>query len=109
VPVRHDREFWERACREIRRGGKVSEVAARLGVRSGTLSWWLWKLRGERAGRKAGARTRFLPVVVSEPLTTTPLPTRSVALEFDGVRVHVEVGTDVAYVAALVRAIRSAC
>lgn len=109
MPVRHDHEFWERACREIRRGGRVSEVAARLGVRSGTLSWWLWKLRGERSGRKAGARTRFLPVVVSEPLATTPTPARGLTLEVGGVRVHVEVGTDVAYVAALVRAIRAAC
>jgi hypothetical protein len=30
-------------------------------------------------------------------------------LEVDGVRVHVEVGTDIEYVAALVRAMRATC
>jgi transposase-like protein len=106
VPVvRHDRGFWERACREVERGAKVGEVASRLGVRAGTLSWWRWNLR--REGRTPRpARTAFLPVVIAEP--TLPAPA-VVQLEASGVRVHVEVGTDVLYVAALVAAIRTTC
>jgi transposase-like protein len=104
--ARHDRGFWERACREVERGAKVGEVARRLGVRAGTLSWWLWKLRqdGQTPRRTRGAA--FLPVVIDE--RTLPAPA-VVHLEASGVRLHVEVGTDVRYVAALVAAIRSTC
>jgi transposase-like protein len=106
VPIaRHDRGFWERACREVERGAKVGEVARRLGVRAGTLSWWHWNLRREgRTPRRA--RAAFLPVVIAEPTLPAPAVVR---LEASGVRVHVEVGTDVRYVAALVAAIRTTC
>ena len=107
MPVaRHDREFWKRACREVERGAKIGEVARRLGVRAGTLTWWLWKLRQEVRTPGRTRRATFLPVVLAEP--TLPAPT-VVQLEASGVRLHVEVGTDVRYVAALVAAIRTTC
>jgi transposase-like protein len=101
VSVRHDREFWERACREIRRGAKIEDVARRLGVRPRTLQWWSWKLRDESV-----KPAEFLPVVVAERTTAVATP---IELETNGVRLRVEGGTDVRYVAALVAAIRSAC
>jgi transposase-like protein len=109
VPIRHDREFWERACRELEGGAKIDHVAARLGVRPRTLQWWSWKLRNTRSGRKTTRRARFLPVVVSESSAAVPFPSKPMVLEVDGVRVHVEVGTDIEYVAALVRAMRATC
>jgi len=107
VPVtRHDRGFWERACGEVERGATVSEVARRLGVRAGTLSWWRWNLRRQEPEPRRKKRTAFLPVVVAEP--THPTAT-AVEVEASGVRLRVEVGTDIRYVAALVAAIRAPC
>lgn len=67
------------------------------------MQWWSWKLRGEpRTGR-----AEFLPVVVAEGAPA--VSTTALDLEANGVRLRVEVGTDVQYVAALVSAIRAAC
>jgi transposase-like protein len=103
VPVRHDREFWERACREVRRGGKIADVARRVGVKPRTLQWWSWKLRQEPNAEPA----EFLPVVVGGQMP--PASTRALELETNGVRIRVEPGTNVQYVAALIVAIRAAC
>lgn len=107
MPVaRHDRRFWERACREVERGAKVGAVARRLGVRAGTLSWWRWRLRREEPAPRRRRRAEFLPVVVAEPAVVAPC---AVEVEASGVRLRVEIGTDVRYVAALVAAIRTTC
>jgi transposase-like protein len=102
VPVSHDREFWERACREVRRGAKVRDVARRLGVSPRTLQWWSWKLRQEPA-----RTAEFLPIVASE--RPTLVSTAALELETNGVRIRVEIGADVRYVAELIVAIRAAC
>ncbi len=111
--IRRGREFWERAVRELERGASVSEVARRLGVKPATLSWWRWQLRsegtkaepGRRREREAGAE--FLPVVVAPSVEIG----RAGLVEIDvgSARVRVEVGVDVNYVSALVRALGSAC
>ena len=81
----------------------MSDVARRLGVKPRTLQWWTWKLR-----REAGAiRAEFLPVVVAEQAPAAL--GAALELETHGVRLRVEVGSDVAYVAALLAAIRAAC
>jgi transposase-like protein len=103
VAVRHDREFWKRACREVWRGANVEDVAHRLGVRPRTLQWWSWKLQRERAVEPA----EFLPVVVNEHASA--VSTGAVEVETNGVRIRVAQGTDVGYVAALVTALRGAC
>jgi len=107
VPAaRHDREFWERARDEVERGARVAEVARHLGVRAGTLSWWLWRLRREAPKPRRRKRADFLPVVIAEPVRSAPAV---VELEASGVRLRVEAGTDVRYVADLVAAIRATC
>ena len=103
MATRHDRGFWERACREVEHGAKVGEVARRLGVRPRTLQWWCWKLRREPSAKPAG----FLPVVVAE--RAPGASTAMLELEANDVRIRVELGADVQYVAALVAAIRAAC
>ena len=67
------------------------------------MQWWHWKLRGERSVEPV----EFLPVVVDE--RAAPVSTGALELEANGVRIRVELGTDVQYVAALVAAIRGAC
>lgn len=101
MAVRHDREFWERACGEVRRGARVCDVARRLGVKPRTLQWWSWKLRDQRTAEAA----KFLPVVAAEHGAL--VSRAALELETNGVGIRVEVGTDVQYVAALVAAIRA--
>jgi transposase-like protein len=103
--ARHDRQFWERASREVDSGSRVADVARRLGVRAGTLSWWRWRLHREAPPPEHRGGAEFLPVVIAEPARVM----RAVEVETRGVRVRVELGTDVGYVASLVAAIRSRC
>jgi transposase-like protein len=111
--IRRNREFWERAVREVEPGGSVSAFAQRFAVRPGTLSWWrghLQKGPGTSAGmrrRRRSARAEFLPAVVAEP--ARPGGAGLVEIDAGGGRVRFEVGADVSYVAALVQALRSAC
>jgi hypothetical protein len=110
MPTRHDREFWENACREVLAGAKATDVARRLGVRPRTLQWWSWKLRNDgvaKPAKRVAKRAQFLPVVVSE--ITATVGTTSLELETNGVRVRVQIGSDVQYVATLVAALRDAC
>lgn len=102
MAVRHDREYWERACREVRRGAKIADVARRLGVKPRTLQWWSWKLRDGLSTERA----EFVPVVVAEPAA---MARAALELETLGVRIRVEHGADIRYVAALIAAIRAAC
>lgn len=104
--ARRDRGFWEGARADVERGAKVADVARRLGVRAGTLSWWLWKLRRQAPKPRRQRRTEFLPVVLAGPVRAAPA---AIELEAGGVRLRVEVGTDVRYVAAMVAALRAAC
>jgi transposase-like protein len=91
---------------EVERVGSVVEVARRRGVNERTLAWWCWKLRGERmSAPPSAAEPRLLPVVVREARPEVR-GERPLVLEVAAVRVHVAVGTDVAYVAALAGALR---
>ena len=85
----------------------MGEVARRLGVRAGTLSWWCWKLRGSAPRPRRRSVAKFLPVVVAEQAVAMALA--DVAIEASGVRLRVAVGTDVEYVSTLVAAIRRRC
>jgi transposase-like protein len=109
VPAeRHDRKFWEQACREVERGGSVGEVARRLEVRPRTLSWWRWNLGRKKSTVKRERGAEFLPVVLAD---SRALRGAAAPIEIDagGVMVRVEPGTDVEYIAALVFAIRAGC
>jgi transposase-like protein len=97
---RHPRSFWVELVAEVEAGATVAEVARRRRVREGTLRWWRSQLRGERADRSQ----RLLPVV---PVAASSVGAVEVAL--GDVRLRLEVGTDVAYVGALARALRAAC
>ena len=102
---RHSRSFWERLAAEVDKLGRVWPVAERHGVSPQTLTWWRWKLRRERAGVVAGRRPRLLPMVVAGE-QVSGMRSAQLELAVGDVRVRIEVGTDVRYVAALVGAIR---
>lgn len=100
--MRRGREFWKQLVGEVERGGRVADVARRHCVQPRTLTWWRWKLRAD-----ARPDARFLPVVVSAP----PAPAEIVPIELRirDVVIRVASDTDVAYVAALVTALRAGC
>ena len=103
MATRHPRSFWKRLVAETERGGTVGSVARRNGVRAGTLTWWRWRLRHEEAS--SGGAPQLLPVVVESPRPDAG----PIEIAVADVRLRVEVGSDVAYVATLVGALRTGC
>ncbi len=105
---KHGREFWAELSAEVDAGRSIDAVSKRHGVRPKTLSWWRWKLNQAPSppARKRG-KAEFLPVVVSEGYAGRGGEVLEVLV--DDVRVRLESGTDVAYVARLVDALRRSC
>jgi len=100
---RHRRSFWEKLVGEVEAGAAPSVTARRYGVAERTLCWWRSELK--RRSRSAGGQ-RLLPVVVEGPVVAAGGP---IEVVLDGAVIRVVPGTDVAYVATLVRALRAAC
>jgi len=106
---RRTREEWTAILAELRRSGEsVEKFAARRRIQLSSLKWWCWRLRAASATPRTKARdeVRLLPVDVVGLAARTHAP---VVLAIADVEMRVEVGTDVAYVGALVREIRSRC
>jgi transposase-like protein len=97
--VRRGREFWKQVVGEVERGERIADVARRHRVQPRTLTWWRWKLRAEGA-----IDTRLLPVVVSPAQARVE---SEIELRIRDVIMRVGSGSDVAYVAALVDALRA--
>jgi hypothetical protein len=52
----------------------LREYAAARGVNRHTLSWWRWRTRSEREVEGPRAPSRFVPVVLQQPLEPEPAP-----------------------------------
>ena len=85
---------------EIERGERIADVARRHRVQPKTLAWWRWKLR---APRTSSVDARLLPVVVKQAEARFE---SLIELRVRDVTVRIAGGADVAYVAALVDALR---
>lgn len=108
VTKRRERKFWRRLWAKVEAGSSVAEVARRYGVSDRRLKWWCWKLRAEqRAGQESTEAPRLLPVVLREPDLAVSAAPRELVIEWREVRVHVPVGADTGYVAALLGALRA--
>ena len=95
--MRRGREFWQGLVAEVDAGERVADVARRHHVQPGTLSWWRWKLRGARR------EPLLLPVVVRHPVVEG---VDTIEVRVGDLSVRVRSGSDVAYVAALIAALR---
>src|ERR1019366_3696881 len=73
-----------------------------------TLYWWRWKLGASRRSSTSDTAIRLLPVSISATGRAESNP-HGIAIQVAGLQVHIEPGTDIAYVAALVEALRSRC
>lgn len=105
--ARRSSEQWSALLDELSESSEsVDAFCRRRGVRRGTLYWWRWKLGTPEREPSTGAAVRLLAVAIS---SIAPTVAGSVVIHVSDLRVHVEAGTDVAYVAALVEALRSRC
>lgn len=97
------RSDWERLVAELERGDETQvEFAERHGVALSTLRYWLYKLRDEREGSTARS-VELLPVRLTSPAG------RHFEAQVAGIRLRFEVGTEPAYVAAVVNHLAEPC
>ncbi len=107
--TRRSREQWASVLEELAESGEqLDAFCRRRGIRRSTLYWWKWKLGSQPRRAAASAAIRLLPVTVETGTDSSPHIVVLV-LEVAGIRVHVETGTDTAYVVALVDALRQRC
>jgi transposase-like protein len=93
------REVWERAVALVESGSTTrAAVASKCGVSESAVGYWVTKLRREGTARKAG----LLPVRVTGHVVSS-----SIEIRMGDVSISVREGADTAYVAELIRALRS--
>ena len=85
-------------------GEQTSRYCAARGINAKTLKWWRWRLRQKRSAKRSTS-VRLVTVDVA-PQIAEP---HFVAIIAGGAEMRVEVGTDVSYVGALVKALRATC
>jgi hypothetical protein len=103
---RRSREWWADTVARWRRSGlTAAEFAARHGVRATTLRWWSSRQR-DRVTRAEHGRTA-VPIEIAVPSAGGAGAGGTLTIDVGGVVVHCEVGADVEYVAALVKALAS--
>jgi hypothetical protein len=108
--ARKSPEQWSALLDELSGSGEsVESFCRRRGIRRSTLYWWRWKLGASRRSPRRDGAIRLLPVTVSTGVSLEAPAVAAIVIHIGGLQVHVEPGTDVAYVASLLDAIRSRC
>jgi hypothetical protein len=108
--TRRSSEQWSALFDELSASGEsVETFCRRRGIRRATLYWWKWKLGASRRKSARAEDVRLLAVSVSSGSGVGAAAARVIVIQVSGLQVQVETGTDVAYVGALVDAIRSRC
>jgi hypothetical protein len=102
--TRRTRAWWQATVARWRRSGATAETFAKgAGVKAGTLRWWSYELA--RDTRAKHGSTAIVPIEIAVPSAPATPPSRLIEIVAGGALVRVETGTDVAYIAALVRAL----
>ena len=95
------RAFWERVSAEVEAGASTqAEIARRHGVSQAQVSRWVRRLRAD------GPRPA-VPQLLPVRITGAAVAPRRCALVLSDLRFEFESGTEVAYVAAVVAALRA--
>lgn len=106
--VRRSRAEWLDVLKDFERSGEsVHKFCARSGIARSTFAWWRWELGGARTKPRARDAVRLVTVDVAPPIVAQK--GGAIRIELSDAVLHVDVGTDVAYVGALVGALRSRC
>ena len=110
--IRRSRAEWESLITEMEVSGQgIVRFSAGRGLEPRTLQWWRWKLRrAEPVVGNAKALVRVIPVDVIESAAAADVGVGvPVEISFGDLVVRIAVGTEPAYVAALVEALRARC
>jgi hypothetical protein len=100
---RRSRQWWQGTVARWKRSGLTAKVfALREGVAASTLQWWSSRLNCDTRAEHGSPVVKAIEIAVAEG---APLSSRALEIAVADVVVRCEVGTDVAYVAALVRAL----
>jgi hypothetical protein len=108
MAVRRSRAQWSEMLSRFEASGEpMARFCARHRLSPGTFAWWRWRLRDEQPDGAERGEVRL--VAVDIPTAPAADAASTIRIGLGALDVHVEVGTDVAYVAALVDALRSRC
>lgn len=108
--TRRSRSEWAAIVEEFAHTGQsVARFCAKRGLGVATFRWWRTQLRDQPGDMQAQSLVRLLPVDLVEPSGGGGAAAGGVIVMVAGVEIHVEVGADVAYVAALVAELRARC
>jgi len=111
MSARKGRNQWVKIVTAFERSGlSVEDFCARRGIKPGTLRWWRWQL-GDREPVAPTSDVRMVAVdMVAAGSGFAPAAgPRGLVISVAGVSVHVESGTDIAYIAALVAELGRRC
>lgn len=101
---RRSRSWWAQTVARWKRSGlSASEFAAREGVVERTLQWWSSTLRRDTRAERGSPRIEPIAIELVPSAPTFASSGGPIEIAVGRARLSVEVGTDVAYVAALVR------
>ena len=93
-----------------RSGLSVEQFCERRQLKPGTLRWWRWQLRaGEPAVSTSDVRLVPVEVVSERRLVASVAAPGALTIDISGISVRVEIGTDAAYVAAVVAELGRRC
>jgi hypothetical protein len=108
--VRRSRAQWLEVLAKFEASGEsIATFCAKKQISPRTFAWWRWQLRDERRAVPARENVRLIAVDIAPPSVEERADDHAVRIAFAGLDLHVAVGTDVAYVGALVGALRSRC
>lgn len=103
--ARRTRSWWQKTVAQWRKSGQTAEVfAAAAQISPRTLRWWSSALvRDTRASHGSSA---IMPIEIEVPRAAAVEASAPVEIAVGEVTVRCMVGTDIKYMAALVRALR---
>lgn len=106
--IRKRRAEWAVVLAKFEASGEtIADFCARRRLSSRTLTWWRWRLRRERREVRETKEVRLVAVDVPRPSLVGVAG--AVGIVLGELEIRVDVGTDVAYVAGLVAALRARC
>jgi hypothetical protein len=109
--ARKSRGEWAGLIAEFEASGEsVERFCGRRRIAPATFRWWRWRLPAADTTSTRAGRVQLVAVDVAASSVSLSSSSRStLEIAVAGVNVHVEVGTDPGYVAALVTELRRRC
>lgn len=102
--TRRSKIWWQQTVEKWRRSGATAEeFATKVGVKPGTLRWWSYALKANPRPKRAASA--IVPIEIAVPTNESAQPFRTIELGTGKTVLRFETGTDVAYIAALARAL----